>query len=252
MIRLRSVLRLSLVAIAAFLCHVAPASAQWSGRGELGLVIASGNNETKTGNAKLAVKHEGEAWTHEAGLAAVYAADDVGSTAQRYEATEQSEYRFNPRNFWFGGARYENDHFSGFRYQGTVSSGIGHVFIDAEDTELKAQIGVGYKFFATRDVFSDTGVLLEPGESDNSLAGIANVDFKHDFNASTTLVNKLTAEYTSENTFLQNELSLQVKMTDQFAVALGYAVRYNTDPPPTFANTDTLFTANLVYEVKGD
>lgn len=250
MIRSASVARLVLAALAACLLHVAPAAAQWSGRGELGLVIASGNNDTKTGNAKLAVKHEDGAWTHQAALAAVYAADDLGSTAQRYEATEQSDYRFNPRNFWFGGLRYENDHFSGFRYQGTASTGIGHLFVDSETTKLQGQVGVGYKFFATRDVFSPAGVLLEPGESGNALAGIASVDFKHAFNASTSLIDKLTAEYTSENTFLQNELSLQVKMSDKLAIALGYAVRYNTDPPPSFAKTDTLVTANLVYEVK--
>ncbi len=92
--------------------------------------------------------------------------------------------------------------------------------------------------------------LLIPGRIGQRIAGIANVDFKHAFNTSTSLTNKLTAEYTSENTFLQNELSLQVKMNDQLAIALGYAVRYNTDPPPSFAKTDTLTTVNLVYEVK--
>ncbi len=66
-----------------FTLHVAPAEAQWTGRGELGLVIASGNNETKTGNAKVGVTHKGETWTHDATFMAVYAADDVGSTAQR-------------------------------------------------------------------------------------------------------------------------------------------------------------------------
>jgi putative salt-induced outer membrane protein len=243
-------LRVFLIAVATFVLNVAPASAQWSGRGELGLVIASGNNETKTGNAKLAVKYTSDAWTHEAGLAAVYAADEVGSTAQRWEGTEQSDYRFNPRNFWFGGVRYENDHFSGFRYQGTASTGVGHLFIESPVTKLKAQIGAGYKFFETRDEFSPAGVLLEPGETGDSIAGIASADFEHAFNASTSLKNEFTAEYTSENTFLQNELSLQVKMTDQLAVAIGYTVRYNTDPPPSFAKTDTLTTVNLVYEVK--
>jgi len=233
-----------------YVVHVAPAAAQWTGSGELGLVIASGNNETKTGNAKVLVTHKDDRWTHEGTFMAVYAADDVGSTAQRWQATEQSEYRFNPRNFWFGGGRYESDHFSGFTHQGTLSTGIGHVFTENDTTELKGQIGVGYKFFETREVLSPLGVLLEPRTTGDSLAGIANIDFKHAFNESTTLLNRFTAEYTSENTFLQNELSLQVKMTDALAIALGYTVRHNTDPPEEFARTDTLTTVNLVYEVK--
>ena len=164
--------------------------------------------------------------------------------------TEESDYRFNPRNFWFGGVRYENDHFSGFTHQGTASTGIGHVFLESPQTQLKGQLGVGYKFDETREVFSPAGVLLVPRETGHSIAGIARADFKHELNASTTILDKFTTEYTSENTFLQNELALQVRMSDQLAIALGYVVRHNTDPPAAFRKTDTLTTVNVVYEVK--
>jgi putative salt-induced outer membrane protein len=227
-----------------------PAAAQWTGRGEVGLVIASGNTDSKAGNAKLALSHKGEVWTHQAAFSALYASDDIGSTAQRWEATEQSEYRFNPHNFWFGAARYESDHFSGFTHQGTLSSGVGHIFQDSAESQLKAQVGIGYKFDETREEFSALGVLLVPGETSHAIAGIGTVDYKHQFNASTTVLDKFTVEYTSENTFLQNELSLQVKMAEKLALALGYAVRHNTDPPTAFRKTDTLTTANLVYEIK--
>ena len=232
------------------LLYAMPASAQWTARGEVGVVVASGNTDSKAGNAKLALAHKDGDWTHQGTFAAVYAADEVGSTAQRWEATEQSDYRFNPHNFWFGGARYESDHFSGFTHQGTISTGVGHIFQDSAESQLKAQIGVGYKFDETRDEFSPAGVLLVPGETSHAIAGIGNIDYKHQFNASTTLLDKFTVEYTSENTFLQNELSLQVKMGERLALALGYAVRHNTDPPPAFRMTDTLITVNLVYDVK--
>jgi putative salt-induced outer membrane protein len=41
-----------------------------------------------------------------------------------------------------------------------------------------------------------------------------------------------------------------VKMSDKLALAVGYAVRHNTDPPPAFKKTDTLTTVNLVYQIK--
>ena len=31
---------------------------------------------------------------------------------------------------------------------------------------------------------------------------------------------------------------------------IGIGVRYNTDPPPLAEDTDTLFTVNLVYNIK--
>ena len=177
--------------------HTAPALAQWTGRGEAGLVVASGNTDTKAANAKLAVKREAGAWTQDASFAGVYAADDIGTTAQRWEAAIQSRYDFSSRNFVFGGLRYEDDNFSGFEHQGTLSAGLGHQFIDSEDTKLSAQAGVGYKFFETRDVLSPLGVLLEPGDTDSAMALIGSANYSHQFNASTGLIDKLTLEYTS-------------------------------------------------------
>jgi putative salt-induced outer membrane protein YdiY len=41
-----------------------------------------------------------------------------------------------------------------------------------------------------------------------------------------------------------------VKVTDVLALAVGYSVRHNTDPPAGFEKTDTLTTIYLVYELK--
>jgi len=49
---------------------------------------------------------------------------------------------------------------------------------------------------------------------------------------------------------VQNDLALQVTMYEAFALAVGIGVRYNSDPPPLSESTDTLFTVNLVYNLK--
>ena len=48
----------------------------------------------------------------------------------------------------------------------------------------------------------------------------------------------------------KNAGSDKAKMTSVLALALGYSVRHNTDPPAGFEKTDTLTTVNLVYEIK--
>ena len=60
----------------------------------------------------------------------------------------------------------------------------------------------------------------------------------------------MVVESGAENTFVQNDISLQVKMTDVLALAVGYGVRHNSNPPVEFKKTDTLTTINLVYEIK--
>jgi len=230
---------LALVVTAAGLV-ASPAFAAWSGKGQLGAVIASGNSESKSGNVKLAATDVDGPWTNTLGFDAVYASDAVSATSQRWEVLGQSSYKFDAHNFVFGGLRYEDDRFSGFNYQGTLSAGIGHQFIDSDATKLSGQVGLGYKVAETR----------LPVDRVTALAYLGTVDFRHAFNASTTLLDKLTIEATSDNSFIQNELALEVKISDKLALAVGYAVRHNTDPPPAFKKTDTLTTVNLVYQIK--
>jgi Putative salt-induced outer membrane protein len=234
------------------LVAAAPAHAELTGKGEAGLVIASGNTDTTTANVKLQLANEIDKWKHEFGVDALYAtADPDGTTAQRWEFSEQTDYNYSPRDFWFGAGRYEDDRFSGFEYQATVSAGYGRKFIDTDVTKFTGTAGFGYKFFETRDVFDEvTGVLLEPGDTDSEVVFRGTLDYDHKFTATTSLLDKFIVEAGADNTFAQNDIALQVKMTDVLALAVGYSVRHNTDPPIGFEKTDTLTTINLVYEIK--
>ena len=248
----RSLLVVPLAASLAFLCS-GEARADWTGKGEAGLVLASGNTDSKTGNAKLDLATTVEQWKHAFGGTAVYAATDGDTTGQRWEAHEQSDYNFSAKSFWFGAGRYEDDRFSGFDYQATVSTGLGRHFIDTDSTKFTGTVGVGYKFFETLDVYDLTGptpVLLEAGKSDNEAVFRGTLDLSHALTGTTKLLEKFLVESGSNNTFVQNDFGIQVQMTDVIALAAAYSVRYNTDPPLGFGKTDTLTTLNLVYEIK--
>jgi len=237
---------LSILALGA----VTPAYADWTGKGEAGLVISSGNTETETANVKIAMAHEREKWKNSFGLSGLYASDDIGATAQRWEAIAQSDYNFSPRTFWFGAGRYEDDRFSGFDYQATISTGLGRKFIDNDRTKFVGTAGVGYKVFETRDAFDDAGVLIEEGAREDDIVFRGTLDFDHKLTDTTTLVDKFIVETGADNTYYQNDLALQVKINSVLALAVGYSVRHNTDPPIGFEETDTLTTVNLVYEIK--
>ena len=241
----------TVVFAATLLAAAVPAHADLTGKGEAGLVVASGNTDAETANAKLALVAEVGKWKHGFGGAALYASDEDGKTANRWELFTQSDWNFTVRNFLFAASRYEQDEFSGFEYQATASLGAGRRFIDTDVTKFVGTVGAGYKFLETRDSFDeDTGVLIEEGDSDSEVVFRGTLDFEHKFTETTSLVNKFIVESGADNTFVQNDLGLQVKMTDVLALAVGYSVRHNTDPPAEFEQTDTLTTINLVYEIK--
>lgn len=246
----RAIARL-IVWVAPFGLVAAPAHADWTGTGEAGLVISSGNSETKTANAKVRMVTEDGNWKNTFGLAGLYASDDVGTTADRWEALTQSDYNFSPETFWFGAARYEQDEFSGFEYQATLSTGLGRKFIETDATKFTGTLGLGYKIIETRDSLDDaTGALVTPGERREDAILRGTLDYDHKLTANTAVLDRFIVEASANNTYLQNELSLQVKMLEALALAVGYAVRHNTDPPFGFEKTDTLTTINLVYELK--
>ena len=241
------------ISAAALLILCAPtgaAHAEWSGKSEAGVVVSSGNTNTKAGNAKLDLTYDVKKWKFIFDAAGVYTSDDTGTTGQRWEMKGQHEYNFDPKTFWFNSARYENDRFSGFRYQATLGTGLGHRFFDRPDLKLTAQAGPGYKLAETRDSLAADGVTFVPHQTDREAILQGGVDYEQTLTSSTKIVDKFLTEAGSQNIFLQNDLSLQVKITQVLALAAGYTVRHNSKPPQGFKNTDTLTTLNLVYEFK--
>jgi putative salt-induced outer membrane protein len=225
------------------------AHAQWTAKAEAGLVASRGNSDSDTSNFKLQVAREFVRWKHSLALSGVYASDDVGATTQRWSAREQTDYAFHNKGFWFGSGRYEEDRFSGFEYQSTLGTGLGWRFFDDPVTKLSVQIGGGYKILRTRDSLSEDGLTFIPGTREQQGIAQGSLDFEHQLTETTKVINKLLVEAGSDNTFVQNDASLQVKILGALALAIGYTVRYNTDPPPDFRTTDTLTTLNLVYEL---
>ena len=235
------------------------ASAHWSGKGEAGAALSTANTgaTNTTYTAKLDVASEVDKWKHAFGGSTIYTSSKAEATADnpdpqdetsanRWELHEQSDYKFTENTFWFGAIRHENDDIGSFAHQTVLTTGLGHKFIDNEKTKLVAQVGAGYKRSKQR---------TDP-DSDGDAIATGSVEYKQMLTSSTTLLEKLSVESGSSNTLIQNDLALQVKMTDVLALALGHQLRYNTKPGPRafgggdYAHSDRLLTANLVYEFK--
>jgi putative salt-induced outer membrane protein len=216
------------------------AHAEWSGKGEAGIVFARGNSDTDTTNVKLDLARELDRWKHGFGVLALRAANNGTTNAERYGAAWQSDFKLSDRSFWFGNLRYEQDKFSGFDYQSSATTGYGRKIIDSESTKLTGQLGAGYR----RSKFALTGA----SSGDAVLRG--DLAYERVLTQTTRLIDRLSVESGSSNTLATNELALQVKMSDAFALSFGLGLRMNTDPPGGAKKTDTLTTLNLVYAFK--
>lgn len=235
-------------------CAVSVAQAQdWEGKAELGIVSSSGNTEAKSANTKVDLLREGVKWDNTFGFAALYGENAQFSTAERYEARYQADYKITDRFSWFAGLRGEQDRFSGFAYQFTGSTGASYKFIDTPATQLQASLGAGYRRAKSETLIkTDAGEVIDriEGDIENDPVVTFSSAFSHSFNDTTKISNKLLVEAGGDNTAAQNDIQLAVSMTKTLALAVGFGVRYNSDPPPLSETTDTLTTVNLVYNIE--
>jgi len=222
----------------------------WSGKGQAGYVMSRGNSDTDSANVKLDLNLLRNDWKHSLSLDGLFGRSAGITSAERWDARLQSNYQITPHLFSFGALSYQDDRFSGFQYQASGSGGVGYKFVDSDTTKLSAQIGVGYRSLRPELLIKDdAGAVIDriPLQTQTEVVGTAGIDFFHQFNPSTRMLDKLVAESGSSNTSIRNDLSLEVKMNKKLSLAVGFSVLENTKPPAGLKRTDTITTLNLVY-----
>jgi putative salt-induced outer membrane protein len=245
---------LAVLPLAAALNGVAHAQTAWTSHSEAGFVMARGNTDTESANAKFEIARALGQWKYTYGFDALYANSSGIRTAQRWATHFQTDHKLSEQAFWFGALRYEDDAFSGFAYQYSLSAGAGRDFIKTDSTKLSAQLGAGFRrlrpALLVRD---DRGAVIQriPADSIDDAVANAAVSFEHAFNSSSKVTDSFLIESGQNNTMTQNNFSLQARMNATLALAVGLTFRSNSNPPPGLTRrTDTLTTLNLVYEVK--
>ena len=224
-----------------------------TGRAEAGVVMSRGNSDTDTANARVAVVNERGLWRNNFGLAGLYGRSTETTIATRWSTRWQTDRKFSHGVYSFVGLGYDDDRFSGFDYQATVTTGVGQEFINNERTLLKAQLGVGFRRLRSELLtFDDDGIVISriKGERESDIVGNGAVELEHALTDSTKILAKITAESGKSNTLSRGDLALQVKMTQLLAISVGLNAINNSNPPVGLKETDTLTTLNFVYERK--
>ena len=236
---MRKILFLTLLAASG----MAIAEDGWKGAGELGRALTRGNSETESLNAKLGLSFEDVQWKHEIGASAlrqkgeIDGTDELQLTANRYELSGSSAWKFSERAYMIGSLRYENDDFAPFEYQTIASIGAGWYAIKNDTTQWLFEGGPGYRRYKE----------VATGQTDGEAVFRGRMAYNHAFNAQTSFENILLVEAGSDNTFAQNDSGVVVKMNAKLALKAGLQFRHNSDVAPGLKKTDSLFTTNLVY-----
>ena len=227
----------------------APPPPPLSVKAQVGYVSSHGDTNTQTANAKLSVIYSVGDWKHDLELAGLYGKSNDIVSAERLVAGWQSNYNYSLRSYVFGALDYDDDKFSGFQYQETVSAGLGYSIVKRADATLDAQLGVGYRRLRpeTLEPLPDGDYLRTALPQESAAVATASIKGSYAFNSVTKLTDVLATQSGSDNTMVQNDLNLQVNMSKMLAITAGYELVHNTSPPAGLVKTDTLVTFNLTY-----
>lgn len=242
----------------------------WSGSGEFGLANATGNTKSLNVDAKFRLGYEDDIWKDAFFLDFNRAKSNVKSpvfqngvqagtatsyqtTANHFDAGGSVGYKFNPRSYVVGAARYDRDDFASNRWQQVASIGFGYILFKNARAELSFEAGPGFKRYQPQTYTQvDTSVTppvattITPPVQDEVI-GRGLVNYKLALTDSTSLQETFLAEAGSENQYYQNDIGIAVAMTRTLALKVAYENRYNSNIVPGTKHMDTLFTTNLVY-----
>jgi putative salt-induced outer membrane protein len=126
------------------------------------------------------------------------------------------------------------------QFQSSLSTGLGYRLIDSDRTKLWVQGGPGYRYAEFR----------KTGASEDGVIFRGDLGFEHQFTETTKIVDRFLIETGSDNTYVQNDIGLEVTISGALGLRVGYQIRHNSDVAPGIEKTDTLTTIGLIYETK--
>lgn len=228
--------------LASTISAAAPASAlefrgtEWKGAGEIGYVATTGNTDTSNLTARLGVTNERDHWRHNLALEALNTQDDGDTTAERYLATWQSDYRFSENEYLFGRVAYEDDKFSGYEYRITETVGYGRRVLDRRNMTLDLEAGPGARQSK-----------LEDGNTENEFVARLAAHYAWQISEHAKFTEDLSSDIGEDATITKSVTGLKAKINGNLAMKVTFTVENTSDVPDGVDKTDTETAVTLVY-----
>ncbi|SEK50883.1 Putative salt-induced outer membrane protein YdiY [Colwellia chukchiensis] len=243
------------LATAAEEAKIEKAKSPYTASAELGLLFKTGDTKSADIKAGFDLTHELERWKSTLQLDLLVKKseqeDDNGedhfiTSDQKWTAVAQTNYTLDKAspNYIYGNVSYEDNRFSSFESQSSISTGWGRRWFETEKATLDADIGPGYK----RDVLRATNT--EPEETNSAFIIQAQALYKRQINEHVLFRQLLVAKYSpksGENSTYKARTSISTKLIETLQLKFSLTLDYNTEVDEDKENLNTETAMTLVY-----
>lgn len=216
----------------------------WEGEAELGLLISSGNSDETNINSRIGLEHEIAHWRNKGELSTAYSEAEEKTTAEEYEASLETNYKFDEKQYWFLRGSFDKDRFSGYDFESTTTTGYGNrVWSSGKRSFLDLAAGVGYRYNKLDEPDSDGNDVEK--ETIGRFAG----QFDYELSDNARFRQKLSTEigFNENNIISQSETAIQANIVGNLSMKAAYRVKHISDAPVDSAKTDTETSISLLY-----
>lgn len=209
----------------------------WTGRVEAGGFRSTGSTSEIGISASATATRNGLQWSHKLSAYADYRRANGVTSRERYFASYEPKYQFDPRGFAYGLAQFERDTSIGYDERYTASAGVGYKLIVSKPVDLLVDIGPSVRH---------AKYLIGVRETKLGARGSMALAWR----ASPTLTFKQTAAgYAESDVYSLNALtSMETKVTTRWSAALSYNVQYESETLLSSRNFNTLSRVTLSYD----
>ena len=206
----------------------------WTGSGQLGAAITTGNVEQKSFTAGLDMKRDGLKWRHRANALFDVLDNDTGTDQQRILAGYQIDYKFSDRLYAWGRFEYEKNREAGIKRRFAESAGLGWRAVAAERVTWDLEAGPALR----QTLFVD-------GE-ENSFAVRGASRFLWQLSETSAFTND-TFLFWDDAGSVQNTTALTSKLFGALSARLSFNLAWEENPPLGLESLDTTSRITLVY-----
>ena len=208
----------------------------WKGEGEIGASLTTGTSKNTTVAVGATLAKDGVDWRHKLIASANYQRSNGTTTADRYLASYEADYKFTERLFGLGLVQWEQDKFAGFNRRFTESLGVGYSILTGPEVNWQVSGGPALRQtkFVTHtsknDLSARLGTLL-----------LWNI-------SPATVFSEDGGMYLggSDNTYYSTT-ALTTKIMGDLSARVSFNVIVESKPPPGVTDTSTISRFTLVY-----
>jgi len=173
------------------------------------------------------------------------------TTDQKWSIVSQTNYTLDPikQNYIYGSVFYEENRFSGFDSQASMSTGWGRRWYESKQSSFDADIGPGFK----RDVTQVTPEEIAEGmrsKTQDTLILQAQALYIRKINEHIEFKQLMVVKHAIEvgqNSIYKAESSITSKLIDSLQLKLNFVIDYNSKVDDDKENLNTETSAVLIY-----